>query len=78
MLLLSTVQPLRGVTRDDGKGKPGIYKLYDFTKGGTDVIDQRMGSYTCKAKSRKWTLVALSYILDQARVNSGTIWSLNN
>ena len=40
MLLLSTVQPLRGVTRDDGKRKPGIYKLYDFTKGGTDVIER--------------------------------------
>ena len=29
--------------KDDGKSKLGIYKLYDFTKRGTDIIDQRMG-----------------------------------
>ena len=51
VLMLSTVQPLHGVTRDDKKKKPAIFKLYDFTKGGTDVVDQRMASYSCKAKS---------------------------
>ena len=33
--------------------------------------------YTCKFKSPKWTMVALSYILDQSRVNASTIWALN-
>ena len=46
VLLLSTVQPILGVTKDDGKKKPAIYKLYDFTKGGTDVMDHRIGAYT--------------------------------
>ena len=32
VLLLSTVEPLLGVTKDD-KRKPGLYKVYDFTKG---------------------------------------------
>ena len=27
---------LLGVTKDDGKRKPAIYKLYFTTKGGTD------------------------------------------
>lgn len=36
ILMLSTVQPLLGVTKDDKKCKPAIYKLYDFNKGGTD------------------------------------------
>ena len=42
-MLLSTTPPILGITKDDGKSKLGIYKVYDFTKGGTDVIDQRMG-----------------------------------
>ena len=40
VLLLSSMPPLLGTTKDDGKKKPAIYKLYDFTKGGTDVMDQ--------------------------------------
>ena len=41
LLLLSTTRPLLGITKDDGKKKPALYKLYDFTKGGTDECDQR-------------------------------------
>ena len=39
VLLFSTMRPIIGVTKDDGKQKPGLYKLYDFTKGGTDECD---------------------------------------
>ena len=46
------------------KKKPAIIKFYDFTKRGTYIIDQRMGYYTCKTKSRKWTVSAFSYLLD--------------
>ena len=62
--------------------RPGLYKLYDFTKGGTDVIDQRMGFYTTKTKSRRWKITTLSYIryryiLDMARVNASTVYVKN-
>lgn len=77
VLMLSTVEPILGVTSDDNKVKPALYKLYDFTKGGTDIIDQRMGFLTSKVKSRRWTLTAFTYILDMARVNSSTIKYLN-
>ena len=40
VLLLSSMQPLLETTKNDGKKKPAIYQLYDFTKGGTDVMDQ--------------------------------------
>ena len=33
VLLLSTFDPYLGVTKDDGKKKPAIYKVYDYTKG---------------------------------------------
>ena len=36
-LLLSTVQPILGVSKNPKK-KPAIYKLYDYTKGGTVPI----------------------------------------
>ena len=77
VLLLSSLRPLLGTTKDDGKNKPAHYKLYDYTKGGVDIVDQRMGSYTTKTKSRKWTTNVFNMILDQSRVNAQTIWSLN-
>ena len=67
---------MQGITRDDGKKKPAIYKLYDFTKGGTDIVDQRMGGYTCKAKSPKWSMVAFYFLIDESRVNASTILAI--
>ena len=34
--------------------------------------------YSTKAKSNKWSMVGFYYLLDTARINSQTIWSLNN
>ena len=31
-LILSTMQPILGVTKNEGKKKPAIIKLYDFIK----------------------------------------------
>ena len=78
VIVLSTLDPIRGVTKDDDKKKPATDKLYDFTKGGTDIVGQQMSFYTCKAKSRKWTMVVLAYLLDTIRVNSATLYALNN
>lgn len=75
VLLLSTIPPILGVTKDDKK-KPAVYKLYDLTKGGTDIVDQRMGSFTSKSKSCKWTVNVLAYILDTCRVNAQTVMAL--
>ena len=76
VLMLATVEPLLGVTKDDRKKKPALYKFYDFTKGGTDIVDQKMGSYTVKPKNRRWVMVAFSYLLDTIRVNSSTVFAL--
>ena len=54
-----------------------IYKVYDFTEGGTDIIDQRVQYYTCKVKSNRWTIAAFSYILDNSLINGSTILVLN-
>ena len=52
--------------------------FYDFTKGGTDIVDQIMGKHTVKPKSSKWTIAAFSYILDVACVNASTLSRMNN
>ena len=66
-----------GITKDEKK-KPAIIKLYDFTKGGTDVVDMCMQTFSVKPKCRRWTMAALSYLLDTARVNSQTVHAMNN
>ena len=75
---MTTVPPLLATTKDDNKSKPAIYKLYDFSKGGTDIIDQRMGFYSCKSKSKRRTMNVFSYVLDTCRVNASTIYAMNN
>ena len=37
-----------------------------------------MGTLTCEQKTRKWTLVALTYVLDMSRVNSQAIYAMNS
>jgi hypothetical protein len=78
VLVLSTLPPLLGTTKDDGKHKPALLKFYDFSKGGTDIVDQRIGFYSVSTKSKRWTMAAFSYMLDTMRVNAQTIFSMNN
>ena len=54
-----------GVPTDDGKKKPAIIKLYDFTKGGTDICDQCIENFTVKVKNT-------------ARVNAQTVDAFNH
>ena len=75
VILSSTAPPILGITKDDGKSKLGIYKVYDFTKGGAGIIDQRMGFYTCKPTSRKWAITVFSYVTDMARLISSTTFA---
>ena len=42
------MQPILKVAKNDEKKKPMIIKLYDFTKGKTDVEDQKMGKSEAK------------------------------
>ena len=76
VLMLSTTPPILGTTKDDSK-KPAIYKVYDFSKGGTDIVDQRMTSYSTRSNSRRWTLHAFAYMCDTARINAQTVLALN-
>ena len=37
ILMLPTIGPIPGITKDDGNSKPALMKFYDFTKGGNDI-----------------------------------------
>ena len=41
---MTTRKPIEGVTKDDTR-KPAIFKLYDFTKTGTDSMDSRLEGF---------------------------------
>ena len=73
VVILSTTRPMHSCTKDDNKSKPQIFKFYDFTKGGTDIVDQMNDYFTTRAKSLRWVMIVLYYMLDTARVNAKTI-----
>ena len=79
ILVLSTLPNLStmGVTKDDGKKKPAAIKVYDFSKGGTDIVDQRLDSLTTATKSKRWTRKFFHNMLDVTRSNSQSVSSLN-
>ena len=47
VLLMPTLPTIPGTMKDDTKRRPAIHKLHDFIRGETDVMDQRIGMYTC-------------------------------
>ena len=64
--------PLLDVTIDSKK-KPIIFKLYDYQKGGIDIVDQKIGYNSCKERARHRMIVAFSYLLHTCRENASTV-----
>ena len=78
VLLLSTMPPLPGIiTKDDNNQKPSMYEFYDFTKGGTDIVDQLNDFYT-RSKSKRWDFLTFFYMLDTIRVNSKRLFCIKH
>ena len=71
-LVLSTMRPLMDITSDNGKQKPAIIKFYDFTKRGTDVMDQKISKYSCKLLTHRWTMIHFFFLMHSIRCNAGT------
>ena len=62
ILVMSSHPVIMGLTVDDGQMTPTVLKTYDFSKGGTDVMDPKIRYHTTNTKSRRWTLTAFSYV----------------
>ena len=78
VVILPTTRPMHSCTKDDNKSKPQIFRFYDLTKGGTDIVDQMNNYFTTRAKSLRWAMIVHFYMLDTARVNAKTIWCIKN
>ena len=76
--ILSTTRQMHSSTKDDNKSKPPMFKFYNFTKGGTNIVDQMNDFFTTGAKSLRCVMIVLYYMLDTARVNAKTIWCMKN
>ena len=63
VLMLSTMRPITGITKDDGKSKPARMKFYNFTKGGIDIVDQWNDYYSCCARKNAGILSHFSLFL---------------
>ena len=69
---------MHSCTKDFNKSNSQIFKFYDLTKGGTDIVDQMNNYFTTRAKSLRWAMIVLFYMLDTARINAKTIWCIKN
>ena len=76
VVILSTKRPMHSCTKDENKSKPQIFTFYGFTKGGPDIVDQMNDYCTTRAKSLRWVMIVLYYMLDTVRVNAKTIWCI--
>ena len=47
VLLMPTLPTILGTMKDNTKRRPAIHTLHDFIRGETDVMDQKIGTYTC-------------------------------
>ena len=72
------MRPLMGIARNDGKQKPAIIKFYDFTKDGTDILDQKISKYLCKSVTRSWAMVHFFFLLDTIRCNALTMYAIKH
>jgi len=72
VMFMTSAVPVLARTNDDTR-RTFLNNVYNFTMGGTDRVDQMMSSYSCRFKSRRWTMNFLAYAIDTARVNARTI-----
>ena len=52
VIVLATANRILWVKKDDEKSKPAIM-FYNYTKGSTDTVDQKMAKYSVKPKPSK-------------------------
>lgn len=67
VLLLSTVHR-KGISGESGK--PEIIEFYNSTKGGVDIFDKMVSSYTTARKTLRWPVRVFFGMLDQSGINA--------
>ena len=73
VILLSTMHYEISIDEEDHKKRSEIIKFYSKTKIGVDLVDQMVGTYTCRRQTRRWPLTLFFNLLDVAALNAYTI-----
>lgn len=75
--LLSTLHTKKSV-RDTEDKKPDIIDYYNQTKGGVNVLDERVGTYRCKRKIKRWPMALFENMLDVSSFNAFVLFTEMN
>ena len=62
------------IDEEDLKKRPDIIKFYNKTKICVDLVDQMVGTYTCRRQTRRWRLKLFFNLLGVAALNAYTIY----
>ncbi|KAJ8898511.1 hypothetical protein PR048_003871 [Dryococelus australis] len=76
VLLLSTMQYESSNDEEHSKKKPEIIKYYNSTKGGVDMMDQKIWLCTCKHKTKRRPVVIWSNIMEVAEYNAYMLFQM--
>lgn len=74
VLLISSDHMNKNVSDDESK-KPLMILDYNKTKGGVDLADKFVATYTCKRKTNRWPVALFSYMIDTSALNGLIIFS---
>ncbi|XP_071051378.1 piggyBac transposable element-derived protein 4-like [Onthophagus taurus] len=74
VILLSTMHHDSSIN-DDAKRKPEIISHYNKMKGGVDIMDQMVSTYTCKRQSKRWPMTFFFNIIDVAALNAYIVFT---
>lgn len=74
VLLMSSDHMNKNIKEDESK-KPVMILDYNKTKGGVDLADKFVATYTCKRKTNRWPVALFCYMLDTSALNGLIIFS---
>lgn len=77
VLLMTSMHQTLNVNSERADCKPDIILDYNSWKGGVDLMDSRIGDFTCKRMTRRYPLIFLFNMLDISLLNSFLIMEIN-
>ena len=74
VILLSTMHHKISIDEEDHKKRPENIKFFNKMKIGVDLVDQMVGTKTCRRQTRRWPLKLFFNLLDAAALNAYTVY----
>ena len=72
--MLSTMHALLDISSTPCEKKPEVILYYSSTKGGVDILDRMVRTYTSKRMTRRWPVALFYNMLDVSAVNAYVVW----